>query len=321
MLKNHNVHVIATYALLILAAPLLLTSIASAQAVNCPTGYSCTPIPQVPGCPVGYLCLPLTTSSGSGAFLNTTNSGGSSSGGYYSGTTGSGYATGGSISSCYVYSRNLSIGSSGQDVAALQSFLIRNGFNIPNVANRLVAAGSFGTNTASALSRYQAVNGIAENGQFGSITRAKLNSWCCNTATATPAVPVAPTTAVSPVYNSPANPVNTPPSTINLTSPTLTAPAVSTLPPTTSFTISSASITLGQAANLTSVTNSPSATLKSAAIDQSTDNVNWTSGTPCGYWNSTTGRDNTHTISCSLLPGAAGTYYFRSRGTENNGTS
>ena len=93
--------------------------------------------------------------------------------------------------------------------------------------------------------------------------------------------------------------------------------------PTTSFSLSSNSIVLSPyvAASLTSTTVSPSGTLKSAAIDMSKDNVTWESGYPCGYWNSPTGADSSHVISCSFIPGTAGTYYFRSRGTDGIGAS
>ncbi|HEU5114480.1 MAG TPA: hypothetical protein VFT82_01800, partial [Candidatus Paceibacterota bacterium] len=104
------------------------------------------------------------------------------------------------------------------------------------------------------------------------------------------------------------------------------APAPTTAPaptpgPSTTFSISSNSITLGQSITLTSTTNSPSGTLQNAAIDQSSDNSSWSSGAPCGYWNNTTGENSSHTISCSFTPSAAGTYYFRSRGSDSNGLS
>lgn len=88
MLKNHSVHIIATYALLILASPLFFTSDASA-AVSCPAGYACMPYrhTQVPNCPAGYVCVPLNSTVISAG----TNANSTSNGGYYYGSGGSYY--------------------------------------------------------------------------------------------------------------------------------------------------------------------------------------------------------------------------------------
>lgn len=70
------------------------------------------------------------------------------------------------------FSRDLTIGSMGADVTALQNFLITKGFGIP-----AGATGYFGAQTQAALARYQAANSIAPAaGYFGPITRSHVNA-------------------------------------------------------------------------------------------------------------------------------------------------
>lgn len=70
------------------------------------------------------------------------------------------------------YTRNLTIGSKGSDVSALQSFLISKGFSIP-----AGATGYFGIQTRTALAGYQSTNGITPAvGFFGPLTRGRLAS-------------------------------------------------------------------------------------------------------------------------------------------------
>lgn len=70
----------------------------------------------------------------------------------------------------FTFTRNLTIGSTGADVTALQNILINKGFAIP-----AGATGYFGAQTQAALARYQAANGIAPAaGYFGPITRAHV---------------------------------------------------------------------------------------------------------------------------------------------------
>jgi hypothetical protein len=87
-----------------------------------------------------------------------------------SGTTG----TGGSVlgASTFNFTRDLHIGMRGDDVTALQQFLIANGYQIP-----AGATGYFGVQTRSALAAYQAANNISPAvGYFGPITRAIVNN-------------------------------------------------------------------------------------------------------------------------------------------------
>lgn len=76
------------------------------------------------------------------------------------------------VGTSYNFTMNLTIGSRGADVTALQNFLIANGQSIP-----AGATGYFGAQTKAALAAYQAANGIAPAvGYFGPITRAKVNA-------------------------------------------------------------------------------------------------------------------------------------------------
>ncbi len=82
------------------------------------------------------------------------------------------------------FTRDLTIGSSGADVIALQNWLISKGFTIP-----AGATGYFGAQTQAALARYQASAAIAPAaGYFGPLTRAKVNA-----AGTTPTTPTNPT--------------------------------------------------------------------------------------------------------------------------------
>lgn len=78
--------------------------------------------------------------------------------------------------SCGVFVRNLTVGSTGTDVVALQSYLETKGFLTIPVG---VSKGYFGPLTRSALARYQASVGIAPAvGYFGPITRADVSAKC-----------------------------------------------------------------------------------------------------------------------------------------------
>ncbi len=79
----------------------------------------------------------------------------------------------------YTFTRNLTLGSTGADVKALQQFLNAKGFQVA-----ATGAGSpgnetsyFGGLTKAALAKFQAANGISPAvGYFGPITRAKVNA-------------------------------------------------------------------------------------------------------------------------------------------------
>ncbi len=70
------------------------------------------------------------------------------------------------------FTMDLTIGSTGAEVTALQNWLISKGYSIP-----AGATGYFGAQTQAALAAYQAANGISPAvGYFGPITRAKVNA-------------------------------------------------------------------------------------------------------------------------------------------------
>ena len=76
----------------------------------------------------------------------------------------------------YTFSSDLSLGSSGSDVSALQTWLISNGYDIPAVSSNPGLKGYFGAQTQSALIAYQKAQGLPAFGFFGSMTRQKINS-------------------------------------------------------------------------------------------------------------------------------------------------
>lgn len=75
----------------------------------------------------------------------------------------------------YQFSTNLTVGSTGSDVSALQTWLIANGFSIPSVASGAASKGYFGSQTKSAVAKYQASVGLPSTGFVGPLTRTKLN--------------------------------------------------------------------------------------------------------------------------------------------------
>jgi len=94
-------------------------------------------------------------------------------------------------SASVTFTRNLTIGSTGSDVTALQTWLISKGYSIP-----AGATGYFGVQTRAAVAAYQAANGITPDaGYFGPITRAKVNASAgTSTTTTTTTTTTSPTT-------------------------------------------------------------------------------------------------------------------------------
>lgn len=88
---------------------------------------------------------------------------------------------GASASAGYTFNTNLTIGSTGPDVTALQSWLIAGGYSIP-----AGATGYFGAQTQAALAAYQSAHGISPAaGYFGPITRAAVNASAVSTTGST----------------------------------------------------------------------------------------------------------------------------------------
>jgi len=81
---------------------------------------------------------------------------------------------GGSVGASTTFTTDLTVGSKGAEVTALQQFLVGKGLLTMPAG---VAMGYFGTLTKSALAAYQSANGISPAvGYFGPITRAKVNA-------------------------------------------------------------------------------------------------------------------------------------------------
>ena len=90
--------------------------------------------------------------------------------------TGGGAPTSSASASCAIFTRDLTLGSTGADVVSLQSMLQSTGHLVIPVG---VSKGYFGALTQGALSGYQASRGIAPAaGYFGPITRSSIT---CNT--------------------------------------------------------------------------------------------------------------------------------------------
>ncbi len=123
-------------------------------------------------CPVGYTCTPVDTNTP----LITVPSP----------NDGENYP---STSVCYNFTANLQLGSRGEDVTALQNFLLNKGFKIGDLSpGRGSDKGYFGGSTFQALMKYQKSVGIEATGYFGPETRQKVSKDCSGTK------PMSPTT-------------------------------------------------------------------------------------------------------------------------------
>ncbi len=105
----------------------------------------------------------------------------------------------------YTFSTNLTVGSTGADVVALQTWLIANGYSIPAIASGAASKGYFGAQTQTAVKAYQAAKGIPSTGFVGPLTRGALNGgssapvavgcpagYVCTPTAGTPVTPVTP---------------------------------------------------------------------------------------------------------------------------------
>jgi peptidoglycan hydrolase-like protein with peptidoglycan-binding domain len=87
----------------------------------------------------------------------------------------------------YSFNSNLTVGSTGPDVVALQDRLIAAGNSIPSIASGAAAKGYFGSQTKAAVMAYQAARGIPNTGFVGPMTRGALNGGAV--VTPTPGIP------------------------------------------------------------------------------------------------------------------------------------
>ena len=76
------------------------------------------------------------------------------------------------------FTSNLTVGSTGPEVVALQTALISAGFNIPAITSGVAQKGYFGSQTKAAVAAYQVAKGIVNPGTgfFGPLTRNVLNA-------------------------------------------------------------------------------------------------------------------------------------------------
>ena len=97
----------------------------------------------------------------------------------------------------YTYSADLTLGSTGADVTALQQFLMSKGQSIPALSAG-AAYGYFGPQTQAALAAYQASVGISPPvGYFGPITRAHMNAMVGTTSGTTGGTTTSGSTGIS----------------------------------------------------------------------------------------------------------------------------
>jgi len=174
----------------------LVTALASDSAVNCSSdGTMITCVAKVAGTPFTY------STSITERVVATGGGGGGSTSGGSSGGSGGGHtvvtmpttaslqttltslqaqlatlmaqaaAKGVTVSGSASFSHNLTIGSTGAEVTALQNWLLAKGYSIS-----AGATGHFGSLTRAALAKFQAANGITPaSGYFGPKTRAAIH--------------------------------------------------------------------------------------------------------------------------------------------------
>ncbi len=66
------------------------------------------------------------------------------------------------MAASYTFSNNLTVGSTGADVSALQNALIAAGYSIPSISSGAASTGYFGSQTKAAVQAYQSENGVPE---------------------------------------------------------------------------------------------------------------------------------------------------------------
>ncbi len=110
----------------------------------------------------------------------------------------------------FTFNSNLTVGSTGASVTALQRMLMSAGYSIPSIASGAAQTGYFGSQTKAAVKAYQAENSIPSTGFVGPLTRAALNGSdvsSLTTPTGTVVCPVGydctPRTGTTPVVGAP----------------------------------------------------------------------------------------------------------------------
>ena len=80
-----------------------------------------------------------------------------------------------SVAAAATFTANLTVGSRGADVVALQNALIAGGYHIAAIESGAATPGYFGTQTQSAVKMYQTAHGIPSTGFVGPLTNASLS--------------------------------------------------------------------------------------------------------------------------------------------------
>lgn len=151
---------VACIAVVLFIVPLTL----QAQTSLCPAGYTCTPVVQVSGCPTGFVCTPVTSNTSPAVPSRPPAS----------------PSTGVTIPvPCYNINPNTVPGSTSGDVGTLQTVLINKGFDIPAISQNVTSRGYFGSQTQTAVKRYQAQEGLTVTGVLDTQTISRLNSTPC----------------------------------------------------------------------------------------------------------------------------------------------
>lgn len=96
------------------------------------------------------------------------------------------------------FNTNLTVGSTGADVSALQSWLISKGFSIPSISSGAAQPGYFGAQTKAAVTAYQASVGLPATGFVGPLTRGILNGTSVPSTPATVNCPIGYTCTAQP---------------------------------------------------------------------------------------------------------------------------
>jgi hypothetical protein len=212
--------------------------------------------------------------------------------------------------SCYTFTVNLTVGSTGPDVMALQTWLVNHGF-----ATSDIVTGYYAASTKAAVAKYQTAVGISSDGYFGPITRPSINSQPCT--------PTPPTVFVCPVGYI-CEPV------------TPTTPQISTCPK--GYTCTPVQPTVNEAPKITSYNYTPAnpkvgdtVSLYWTASDANNDDLAWSLSvsTPTGGGGGSTGscslinsrKGMNKTFSTTYQVNAAGAYTFTAGVNDCNGGS
>ncbi len=137
--------------------------------IMCPAGYTCKPLQAQPeNCPAGYICTlisyPSTPVIPAAPILVKPT--------------------------CHSFSTDLRVNDSGSDVVELQTQLISNKFDIPAISSGNTSKGYIGSQTVSAIRKYQQSKGLAVTGILDSSTRQEINSSLDSLGCVKPPTPI-----------------------------------------------------------------------------------------------------------------------------------